>query len=74
MTMETIREFIRREPFEPFVIRLSNGEAHEVLHPECVALTKTKVVTADDFPQPDDSDRAGFRDNFKSRYGWNDAS
>jgi hypothetical protein len=31
-------------------------------------------VTADDFPQPDDSDRGGFRDNFKSRYGWNDPS
>lgn len=30
MAMETIREFIRREPFEPFVIRLSNGEVHEV--------------------------------------------
>ena len=44
MTMESIREFIRREPFEPFVIRLSNGEAHEILHPECVAITKSKVV------------------------------
>jgi len=39
-----------------------------------VDLAKTKVVTTDDFPQPDDSDRGGFRDNFKSRYGWNDAS
>lgn len=28
----------------PFVIRLSTGEVHDVLHPECVALTKTKVV------------------------------
>lgn len=51
MTMESIREFIRREPFEPFVIRLSNGEAHDVLHPECVALTKTKVVVA--YPDED---------------------
>ena len=44
MTMESIREFIRREPFEPFVIRLSNGESHEVRHPECVAITRSKVV------------------------------
>ena len=44
MTMETIREFIRREPFEPFVVRLSNGESHEVRHPECVAITRSKVV------------------------------
>jgi hypothetical protein len=44
MTMEIIREFIRREPFEPFVVRLSNGESHEVRHPECVAITRSKVV------------------------------
>ncbi|NBT13937.1 MAG: hypothetical protein EBS56_10225 [Planctomycetia bacterium] len=51
MTMETIREFIRHEPFEPFVIRLANGEVHEVLQPECVALTKTKVVVT--YPDED---------------------
>jgi hypothetical protein len=51
MTMESIREFVRREPFEPFVIRLSNGEVHEVLHPECVALTKTQVVVT--YPEAD---------------------
>lgn len=44
MTMETIREFMRREPFEPFAVRLSNGESHEVRHPECVAITRSKVV------------------------------
>ena len=44
MTMEIIREFIRREPFEPFVVRLSNGESHEVRHPECLLVTKTKVI------------------------------
>jgi hypothetical protein len=51
MTMEAIRGFIRREPFEAFVIRLSNGETHEVHHPECVALTKTKVVVT--YPEED---------------------
>lgn len=44
MSIEVIREFVRREPFAPLVIRLSNGESHEVPHPECVALTKTKVI------------------------------
>ena len=47
MTMESFREFIRREPFKPFVVRLANGEAHEILHPECVAITKSKVVITD---------------------------
>lgn len=51
MSMESIREFIRREPFEPFVIRLSDGESHEVHHPECVAITKTKVVVT--YPEED---------------------
>lgn len=41
MTMETIREFMRRDPL---AVRLSNGESHEVRHPECVAITRSKVV------------------------------
>jgi hypothetical protein len=48
MSMESIREFIRREQF---VIRLSSGESHEVHHPECVAITKTKVVVT--YPEED---------------------
>ena len=44
MNADTIREFVRRQPFEPFVIRLSNGETHEVRHPECLLVTKTKVI------------------------------
>jgi len=51
MTMESIRESIRSEPFEPFVVRLSNGESHEILHPECVAVTKSKVVIT--YPEED---------------------
>ena len=51
MNMDSIREFIRREPFEPFVIRLSNGESHAVRHPECVAITRTQVVVT--YPEED---------------------
>jgi len=51
MNMDSIREFIRREPFEPFVIRLSNGESHAVRHPECVAITCTQVVVT--YPEED---------------------
>jgi hypothetical protein len=36
MNADAIREFLRRQPFEPFVIRMSNGETHEVRHPECL--------------------------------------
>jgi len=51
MNMDSIREFIRREPFEPFVIRLSSGESHAVRHPECVAITRTQVVVT--YPEED---------------------
>ena len=44
MNADAIREFVRRQPFEPFVIRLSNGETHEVRHPECLLVTKATVI------------------------------
>jgi len=48
-----------------------NGRRRAVL----IDLGKTKVVTADDFPTPDDSDQgSGLRDSFRSRYGWSDGS
>lgn len=50
MNAETIREYLRRKPFEPFVIRMSNGEVHEIRHPECALLMKTRMVVYD----PDD--------------------
>ena len=51
MNMETIREWLNRQPFEPFVLRMSNGEIHEVRHPECMALGKTRVIVS--FPEAD---------------------
>jgi len=47
MNMETIREWLTRRPFEPFVLRLSNGEAHEVRHPENLALGKNRLIVVD---------------------------
>jgi hypothetical protein len=51
MNIETIREWLNRQPFEPFEVRLSNGEVHQVRHPENVALGKTRIVIA--YPDPD---------------------
>ena len=53
MNVETLREFVRRQPFEPFVIRMSNGEVHEVRHPECAIVMKTKVILG--YPEEDRS-------------------
>jgi len=51
MSAEVIREFILRRPFEPFVIRMSSGESHEIRHPECVAVGKTRVFVT--YPDKD---------------------
>jgi hypothetical protein len=53
MSAETIREFLKREPFEPFVIRMSNGEVHEIRHPECAFVMKTRVLVY--YPEEDRS-------------------
>jgi hypothetical protein len=51
MNAETIREYLRREPFEPFVIRMSNGEVYEIRHPKCALVMKTKVIVG--YPEED---------------------
>jgi hypothetical protein len=51
MNMDTIREWLHRQPFEPFEIRLSNGEVYPVGHPENVALAKTRIAIS--YPETD---------------------
>ena len=48
---DAIRARFGRQPLVPFVIRLSSGEAHDVRRPECILITKTRVVIDD--PQED---------------------
>lgn len=47
MNADAIREMLRREPFQPFVIHLSSGESHEVRHPECLAIGKGRIAITD---------------------------
>lgn len=51
MTIETLRDLVLRRPFEPFVINLSSGESHEIRHPECLAIGKTRVYVS--YPEED---------------------
>ncbi len=44
MNAETIRELLRRQPFEPFEMRMTNGEAHQVRHPENAVLAGSRLV------------------------------
>ncbi len=47
MNAETIREWLSRQPFEPFELRLSNGEHHQVRHPEVLALGRNRIILID---------------------------
>ncbi len=40
----SLKEWIKQEPFEPFVVSLSNGESYEVHHPEMIVVGKRKSV------------------------------
>ena len=44
MNSETIREWLNRRPFEPFVLCLFNGETFEVRHPENLAIGKNRLA------------------------------
>ncbi len=47
MNYETLKELLNRRTFEPFEIRLSNGEKYEVRHPEMALLLKSRIVIGD---------------------------
>jgi hypothetical protein len=47
MDAATIREWLTRQPFEPFELRLSNGEVYRVRHPEVVAVGKRRIAVVD---------------------------
>lgn len=44
MNAETMREMLRRQPFEPFQIRMTNGDIHEIRHPEFGMVTGGRFV------------------------------
>ena len=52
MNSDSIRDLLRRRPFMPFRVVLSNGDEYEVVHSEFVMLTKNGMVIT--YP---DSDR-----------------
>ncbi len=53
MNTETLRELLQRRPFEPFELKLSNGDRFQVRHPENAILLKTRIIIGD--PETDRS-------------------
>lgn len=52
MTPEFLRDQLRRQPFQPFRVFLSDGSAHDVRHPEMALLTRREIFIA--IPQAND--------------------
>jgi hypothetical protein len=44
MDLRVFREALRREPFEPFVLRLADRRSLSVFHPDFVAIGKRRLV------------------------------
>lgn len=40
---DDLRDLLQRGPFEPFRIKLVNGEAHDIFHPQTVALQQSSL-------------------------------
>ena len=43
---ETLVQLLRQQPFQPFVVQMSNGQAFEVRHPEMAALLKSNLIVS----------------------------
>lgn len=53
MTSEQFRFALHKQPFQPFTIRMADGRAFEVRHPDFVAQSQSGRVVS--VFQPDDS-------------------
>ena len=54
ITAQNIRELLNEKPFHPFRLRLSDGTAHEVPHPEWAWLVGNRVFVARRVKSADD--------------------
>ena len=48
MNIKLVRAAVHRQPFQPFVIRLADGRAVPVPHPDFVALGRRVVIVVGD--------------------------
>ena len=46
MRPDDIRAHLRREPFQPIRVYISDGSKYDVRHPELMLVTRTEVVIA----------------------------
>ena len=53
MNSETFQTLLKRQPFQPLEVRMSNGDAHQIRHPENAFLLRSNIILgsqeSDDF-------------------------
>ena len=56
MTLDTLKTFLSRRPFEPMRVKTCGGEVFEIRHPEMASLAKSAmvIVHADASGEPTD--------------------
>jgi hypothetical protein len=57
MTVQTFRDLLKQQPFQPFRIVMSSGEAQEVRHPEMAILGRTDLFVGISNADDDLADR-----------------
>ena len=40
----TLTSLLRQQPFQPFVVQMSNGTSFDIRHPEMAALLKSNLI------------------------------
>ena len=48
MTVQTFRELLSQQPFQPFRLVMSSGQTYDVRHPEMAMLTKSDILVGVD--------------------------
>jgi len=44
MSTETLQGLLRRKPFQPLEVRMSNGDSHQIRHPEMAFLLRSSFI------------------------------
>ncbi len=44
MTVQTYRDLLKAQPFQPFRVTMSSGKYYDITHPEMAFLTRTQLI------------------------------
>ena len=47
MHVQTLRDAVRRQPFVPFTLRMNDGRAFSIPHPDYIAISTRSVYVVD---------------------------